>query len=208
MHRETVIVGIAGGTGSGKSSLVHLLLESQVGGQITVLPHDHYYLNVDQLPAKLRDNHNWDHPDAVDNRLYVKHIDQLVRGESINQPEYCFETHRRKLATESVTCRRILLVEGILVFAIEEIRRRLQWRVFIEANSDERILRRLVRDTQQRGRSLASVVHQYRMTVRPMHDEWIQPSREHADLVIPNTGPDSLYKGAQVLSGFLRSLIA
>lgn len=208
MRRQPLVVGIAGGTGSGKSTLVHLLLQTEIGSEITVLPHDHYYLSKDQVPAALIQSHNWDHPDAIDNALYVQHLDQLSEGKTIQRPEYCFESHHRKLGTHSVKAKRILMVEGILVFAVPEIRKRLQWRIYIEANPDERILRRLVRDTQERGRSIASVVHQYRTSVRPMHDQWIQPSRNHAHLVLPNAQEGSLEKGAEMLCGFLKSQIS
>jgi uridine kinase len=200
-----LVIGIAGGTGSGKSTLVEHLLASEIGDEIAVLPHDHYYLSRELMPEWLKATENWDHPEAIDNQLYISHLDLLMQGNCVESPQYCFETHSRRSDTRPIPARRILLVEGILIFAIPEICHRLQWRVFIDATSDERVLRRLVRDTQGRGRSLASVVQQYRTSVRPMHDRYIQPSRDHAHLILPNINPTSLEKGAQLLCGFLRT---
>lgn len=208
MHSPDLIVGIAGGTGSGKSTLVQLLLDSDIGSQITVLPHDHYYRNGDQIPRELLDSQNWDHPDSIDNDLYIQHLDQLAGGHSIQRPEYCFATHRRKTESTCVSAKRIILVEGILVLAIPEIRDRLHLRIFVEASSDERLIRRVLRDTQQRGRSLESVVQQYRTSVKPMHDAFIQPSRNHAHLVLPNTCDQSLKTSAYLLCGFLRAQLS
>jgi len=207
MSNSRLIIGVAGGTGSGKSTLVQMLLESSVGREITVLAHDHYYLSWDKVPSELRDTQNWDHPNAIDNELYLQHLDLLAEGQSIQRPEYCFETFHRKSETTVLPANRIILVEGILVLAIAEIRQRLSLRIFVEASSDERLIRRVLRDTQQRGRSLTSVVQQYRTSVKPMHDTLIQPSRDHAHVVLPNTSDIGLQKSAELLCGFLRSLI-
>lgn len=205
LQQSVLVLGVAGGTGAGKSTLVEYLLNSDVGQEITVLPHDHYYFSRQQIPPLLRDSENWDHPDTIDNDLYLKHLDQLSQGHAVESPLYCFATHSRRSETRLLQSRRILLVEGILIFAIPEICRRLHWRVFIDIASDERIIRRLVRDVQHRGRSLSSVVEQYRGSVRPMHEAFIQPSRQQAHLILPNSSPDHLEKGAQLLSGFLRT---
>ena len=205
LFSSSLIVGVAGGTGSGKSTLVEMLLASDIGEEIALLPHDHYYLSWDEVPTDLRESQNWDHPDAIDNTLYVQHLDQLARGQSVPRPNYCFETYRRKEEPTHLMAKKILLVEGILVLAIPEIRQRLGLKVFVEASSDERLIRRVLRDTQQRGRSLSSVVQQYRKSVKPMHDTLIQPSRDHAHIVLPNTSDSSLQKSAELLCGFLRS---
>jgi uridine kinase len=204
-QQSVLVLGIAGGTGSGKSTLVEHLLKSEVGQEITVLPHDHYYFSREQIPLSLRETENWDHPDTIDNSLYLEHLNQLSRGLAVESPLYCFATHSRRSETKLLQARKIILVEGILVLAIPEICRRLDWRVFIDIASDERVLRRLVRDVQHRGRSLPSVVAQYRGSVRPMHEAFIQPSRQQAHLILPNSSPEHLEKAAELLSGFLRT---
>ncbi len=203
--RPILIVGIAGGTGSGKSTLVQLLLQSDIGREITVLQHDHYYFSANHIPPELRQAQNWDHPDAIDNALYIEHLNALAAGHDIECPNYNFETHCRKTETTPLSPKAILLVEGILVFAVPKICQRLDLRIFVETSSDERIIRRMLRDTRERGRSLDSVVQQYRSTVKPMHDKFIQPSRDEAHLVLPNAKSDSLQKGAELICGFLKS---
>lgn len=198
-----IVVGIAGGSGSGKSSLVQKLCASELGPSITTLAHDHYYHNPEDIPTEIRAAANWDHPDAIDNALFVKHLDALSQGQCVECPEYCFRQHRRKSSTLHLVPKSILIVEGILLFAIPEICNRLRWRVFVEAPPDERVLRRILRDTSERGRSVESVVHQYRNSAQPMHDLWIEPSRNHAHLILPNINTASFEIGCEMLLGFL-----
>ena len=178
-------IGIAGGTGSGKTTVVERLF-CHVGTQfVSHLPHDAYYLNRTAMPNTVRETNNWDHPDALDNRLFVEHLDHLRAGLAIDRPEYHFPTHSRAKSTVAVSVKPVLLVEGILLFAIPEIRSRLDLKVYVDTPADMRILRRVVRDVNERGRSIDSVVDQYHATVRPMHERYVEPSRRHADVVIP-----------------------
>jgi uridine kinase len=201
------VVGIAGGTGSGKSSLVQKLCRSELGTSIATLSHDHYYHNPEDISVAIQEAENWDHPDAIDNRLFVKHLDELIQGRNIERPDYCFKEHRRKSSTVLVAPKPILIVEGILLFAIPEICERLRWRIFVEAPPDERVLRRLLRDTTERGRSFESVVYQYRKTAQPMHDLWIEPSRNQAHFILPNIHATSIDNGCAILLGFLTNTL-
>ena len=180
-----LIIGIAGGSGSGKSTLVERLLNSDCGSQITFLPHDAYYHHAQQMPEELRRTQNWDHPDALDNQLFVEHIERLLNGHGVRRPTYDFVTHSRCTETVTLEPRSLLLVEGILLFAIPEIRDRIQLRVYVDTPADLRMVRRLLRDTTERGRSLSSVVDQYQSTVKPMHDRFVETSKAHAHLIIP-----------------------
>ena len=201
--RTAIVLGIAGGTGSGKSTLVNGLLSSRVGSFVSVLKHDEYYRNASDMPDSIRDSSNWDHPDSIDNELFVEHLKLLKNGVSIAAPQYDFVTHSRKATTSLIEAKPILIVEGILIFAIPKICDCLDWRVFLEASPDERILRRILRDTKDRGRSLESVVSQYRSTTRIMHDEWIEPSRSHAHFIIQTQNGHFLDKSCQFCECFL-----
>lgn len=203
-----IVIGIAGGTGSGKSSLVGRLLSSRIGEHISVLPHDHYYHSQESLPESVRMTDNWDHPDAIDTDLFLRHFDALLRGEEIERPDYCFHEHVRKPFPVLVKSKPILLIEGILIFAISKICDRLQWRFFLEVGADERILRRIHRDLQERNRTLDSIVDQYRRTARPMHEQWIEPSRQRAHLILPNHTPESMDACSEIIEGFLISKLA
>lgn len=182
---NVTVIGIAGGSGSGKSTLVQLLLQSQIGDRIAVLPHDAYYHSVANLPEPLRSSENWDHPETIDNDLYAQHVDRLVAGSDVERPEYDFATHSRMASTVVVNAGPILLLEGILLFAIPAIASRVNLRVFIDTPAEERLARRLRRDVAERGRSIDSVLNQFRNSVRPMHDLFVEPSRKMAHLVIP-----------------------
>jgi uridine kinase len=179
------ILGIAGGSGSGKSTVVDRLLDPAAGGGVAHLPHDMYYRNRADMPAHVGDALNWDHPDALDNDLFAQHIDDLRAGRSVRRPVYNFATHSRAVESVPVEPQPVLLVEGILLFAIPAIRDRLDLKVFIDTPADLRILRRMVRDVNERGRTVDSVVEQYHATVRPMHDAFVEPSKKFADAVIP-----------------------
>lgn len=179
------IVGIAGGSGSGKSTLVERILSSPLASSISYLPHDGYYYSAANMPAELRQTENWDHPDSLENALFTEHIDQLLAGYSVRRPHYDFSTHSRTLQTTNVEPRKILLVEGILLFSIPEIVQRIDMRIFVDTPAEERLARRVLRDSRERGRSIESILHQFRSTVRPMHNEFVEPSRSHAHIVIP-----------------------
>jgi uridine kinase len=184
------VIGIAGGSGSGKSTLVTRIVASQYVSDVVVLPHDVYYHSGTNMQAGVRGN--WDHPDALDNTLFVNHLDALRQGEAIQQPVYDFATHSRSDRTVRVGPARVIVAEGILLFAIPEIVQRLDLRVFVDTPAEERLIRRLKRDVDERGRSSGSVIEQFRSSVRPMHDQFVEPSRVHAHLIVPwDFGPEN-----------------
>jgi uridine kinase len=184
------VIGIAGGSGSGKSTLVTRIVASRYGSDVAVLPHDVYYHNAASMPAGVRGN--WDHPDALDNTLFVTHLDALRHGEVIEQPVYDFATHSRSDRTVRVGPGRVIVAEGILLFAIPEVVKCLDLRVFVDTPAEERLIRRLKRDVDERGRSSGSVIEQFRSSVRPMHDQFVEPSRVHAHLIVPwDFGPEN-----------------
>lgn len=179
------LLGIAGGSGSGKTTIVDRLLRGPVGGAVSLVPHDAYYRSRHDMPDAVREIENWDHPDAIDNDLFCQHLDELKTGRDVDRPAYNFATHSRSLETVRLEARPVLLVDGLLLFAIPEIRHRLDLKIFVDTPADLRIVRRLVRDVNERGRTVESVTDQYQRTVRPMHDQYVEPSRKHADVVIP-----------------------
>ena len=178
-------LGIAGGSGSGKTTILERILRGPVGSAVVLLPHDAYYHSRVDMPAHVRDQENWDHPDALDNELFVRQLDDLKAGRAIDRPVYNFATHSRATETIRLEPRPVLLVDGILLFAIPAIRDRLDLRIFVDTPADLRIVRRLVRDIHERGRSVESVTDQYVQTVRPMHDQFVEPSRRAANVIIP-----------------------
>ena len=177
------VIGIAGGSGSGKSTIVHRVTASAYGSDVVVLPHDAYYLGHARTPDSARGN--YDHPDSLDNALFVEHLDALRRGEPVEQPVYDFATHSRTGRTIRTEPRPVVIAEGLLLLAVPEILPRLDLRVFVHTPAEERLMRRLERDVRERGRTHASVIEQFRGTVRPMHDQFVEPSRVHAHLVVP-----------------------
>jgi uridine kinase len=179
------VLGIAGGSGSGKTTLVGHLRAGPARDRIAVLPHDAYYLDGDAMPPSVRGTGNWDHPDALENALYVAHLDALVAGQAIDQPVYDFTRHARSERVVRVEPRPVLIVEGILLLAIPEVRRRIDLRVYVDTPAEERVMRRMLRDLSERGRTVESVAKQIRETVRPMHDQYVEPSRAFAHLVVP-----------------------
>ena len=184
---KTLMIGIAGGTGSGKTTLVRRL-SAALGSSITVLSHDDYYKAHDELSYEQRCKLNYDHPGAFDTELLVAHLAALRRGESITAPTYDFTVHNRSSVTKTVQPNRILLLEGILILADPAICRELDIRVFVDTDADVRLLRRIKRDMRDRGRSLESITEQYLTTVKPMHEQFVEPSRKNADIVIPQGG--------------------
>jgi uridine kinase len=180
----SITIGIGGGSGSGKSTLVEMLLAA-VGEVVVHLPHDAYYRNCAEMPEHIRSTENWDHPDALDTELFLEHLRELQGGREIRKPEYDFGTHSRKPVAISLEPRPVILVEGILVLAIPEIRACLDLNVFVEAPADIRLLRRFLRDSAERGRDLPSIAAQYLHTVREMHARFVEPSKSHAHLVVP-----------------------
>lgn len=183
---DSIIIGIAGGTGSGKSTFTNRL-KNAFGDKISVLYHDNYYHRQDDVPMEKRKEKNYDHPDSLETDLLVEHLTALKAGKSIECPVYDYSVHNRSDRTLIVEPNPIILVEGILLFADERVRNLLDMKIFVEADADERILRRIVRDVEERGRDLRGIVDQYLTTVKPMHYLYVEPTRATADLVI-NSG--------------------
>ena len=183
---DTILIGIAGGTGSGKTTLTKHL-KKRFGDDITVIGHDSYYKRQDR-PFEERCRQNYDHPDAFDTDLLVEHLKALKRGESIQRPVYSYVEHNRTDETVEIKPTKVILVEGILIFASQELRDMLDIKIFVETDADVRILRRCLRDVEERGRTLESVVTQYLTTVKPMHEQYVEPSRKYADIVVLEGG--------------------
>ncbi len=187
---ETVIIGIAGGTGSGKSTFTNRLKEA-FGDDVAVLYHDNYYRAQDDIPFEERKKVNYDHPDAFETELLLKQLKDLKAGKPIRCPVYDYTQHNRSDKTETVEPRRVILLEGILVLADEKLRNLLDIKVYVEADADERILRRVIRDVKERGRDIEGVANQYLTTVKPMHYLYVEPTRALADIVI-NSGKNQV----------------
>ncbi len=183
-----IVVGIAGGSGSGKTTVVHRILDQVGWDRIAYLPHDAYYKDASHLPWNERIHLNYDHPNALDNDLLIAHIQMLLRGESVQVPIYDFATHTRKSETRSVLPSPVILVEGILVFVDPRLRALMDIKIYVDTPADERFIRRLLRDIRERGRTVESVVEQYQSTVRPMHQKFVEPSKQYADIIIPEGG--------------------
>lgn len=190
--KTPVIIGIAGGTGSGKTTVARAIYDRVGRDRIEWISHDSYYRNFDALTPEERHKINFDHPDSLETELLTRHLDVLSKGSSVDVPVYDFATHSRKSETQRVEPRKVVIVEGILVLAEPELRRRIDIKLFVDTPADIRFLRRLTRDIESRGRSLSSVVQQYLTTVRPMHEEFVEPSKRYADLIIPEGGENQV----------------
>lgn len=187
-----VTIGIAGGTGSGKTTVAQAIYNRVGRDRIEWISHDSYYRNFDALSAEERHKINFDHPDSLETELLIRHLDALAKGSSVEIPMYDFAAHARRHETQRVEPRRVIIVEGILVLAEAELRRRINIKLYVDTPPDIRFVRRLLRDIQSRGRSLESVVSQYLTTVRPMHEEFVEPSKRYADLIIPEGGENQV----------------
>ena len=184
---KTLVIGIAGGTGSGKTTLMRSLVE-RFGGQVTMLSHDNYYKRHDELSFEERSGINYDEPAAFDTSLLVYHLSELRRGAAIDCPVYDFTLHNRSNETIHVEAKKVIIVEGILIFENKELRDLMDIRIFVDTDADIRLCRRIKRDVNKRGRSLESVLAQYQQTVKPMHERYVEPSKKYADLVVPAGG--------------------
>lgn len=181
---NTLIIGIAGGSGSGKTTLTRRLLD-EFGDYITIMSHDDYYRSHDEMSYEERSHLNYDHPDAFETDLMCEHLRLLKQGKTIDCPIYDYTVHNRSDKTRRINPNLVIIIEGILIFASEELCSLMDIKVFIEADADLRFIRRLIRDTQERARTQQSVINQYLNTVKPMHELYVEPSRKNADLVIP-----------------------
>ncbi|MCA9783797.1 MAG: uridine kinase [Calditrichaeota bacterium] len=189
---RTILIGVAGGTGSGKT-LVARTLVKQLGGRVAVLEQDNYYNANTELSLEERLKINYDHPDAFDQELLLEHVQQLLHGESVEMPVYNFSSHSRKEdETIHLEHQKVVIVEGILILYFPRLRELMDIKVFVDTDNDLRFIRRLRRDVEERGRSLDSVIRQYETTVRPMHMQFVEPTKRHADLIFPRGGRNTV----------------
>ena len=187
-----LVIGVAGGSGSGKTTVSRAILDRVGHERIAFLQHDWYYRDLAHLPLEQRRSVNFDHPDAFDNELCIAQLDALIRGEAVAAPTYDFASYTRGTATTLIRPHPVILVEGILIFADADLRARMEVKLFVDAEGDLRIIRRIERDIHERGRSLESVIDQYLKTVRPMHQEFVEPSKRYADIIIPRGGLNAI----------------
>lgn len=201
-----MIIGICGGTGSGKTTVANRILESVSASEVVFIQQDSYYRNLKDLPLDYRQVANFDHPDALDNDLLVNHVRRLKAGEPIDLPLYDFKTHTRLAETRAVEPKPIVIVEGILIFSEPRLLEQMDIKVFVDTPDDIRFIRRLRRDIAERGRTVESVIEQYIATVRPMHMQFVEPSKRHADVIIPEGGHNLV--SIDLLSGKIREKLA
>lgn len=188
MAKKGILIGIAGGTGSGKT-LVAKNIYSELGSdKVIILYQDSYYKDLSHLTQEKRNKQNFDHPDAIDSTLLIQHIKALVHGESIQQPIYDFVTHTRNKETKIIGPHTIIVLEGILILDNPKLRNLMDIKIYVDTDSDIRVLRRIKRDILERGRRLESVIDQYEQSVRPMHLQFVEPSKRYADIIIPEGG--------------------
>ena len=189
---NTILIGIAGGTGSGKTTLANRLVDSFGGDEVSILRHDNYYKRHDDMPYEERCKLNYDHPDAFDTQLLYEHIRALKNGKAIQMPVYDYTVHNRSDETVGVNPAPVIVLEGIMIFAERRLCDLMDIKVFVDTDADVRILRRIIRDVNQRGRSLDSVIDQYLTTVKPMHEQFVEPSKRRADIIIPVGGENNV----------------
>ena len=202
---KTIIIGIAGGTGSGKTTLTERLRDHFGANEVSVINHDSYYKRHDELPYEKRCLLNYDHPDAFDNDLLVHHLKELKAGRAIDCPVYDYSIHNRSDEVRHIEPAPVLIVEGILPFTEPALLELFDYKIFVDTDADERILRRILRDVKERGRSLDSVITQYLTTVKPMHEAFVEPSKRTADIIVPNGGENG--PALEMLVHHIRSLI-
>lgn len=183
-----LVIGIAGGTGSGKTTVARNIVRRLELDAVTVLQQDAYYRDLGDLASAQRELRNFDHPDSIEHGLFAEHLRMLKAGEDVGQPVYDFTRHVRRDETVRVSPRDVIIAEGILLFHFPEIRELLDIKVYVDTPPDIRLLRRVTRDIRERGRTLDTVTEQYLRTVRPMHEEFVEPSKRHADVIIPEGG--------------------
>ena len=187
MENKILVIGIAGGTGSGKTTLMKNLI-STFSGSVTLLSHDNYYRRHDELTYEERCKLNYDEPAALETDLMARHLDSLRHGEAIDCPVYDFTVHNRSDETIRINPEKVIIVEGILIFENKELRDLMDIRIFVDTDADVRLCRRIKRDVRDRGRSLESVLEQYQNTVKPMHEQYVEPSKKFADIIVPEGG--------------------
>lgn len=201
-----IVVGVAGGTGSGKTTVTRQILDRVGTEHITYIAHDAYYRDVSHLPERLRAQINFDHPDSLETELLIEHLKKLRASQPVAMPVYDFSTHTRTERTREVEPAPVIIVEGILVFVESELRELFDVKIYIDTDADVRFIRRLRRDIEERGRSVESVCQQYLSTVRPMHLEFVEPSKRYADVIIPEGGFNEV--AIEMVAARLRGLLA
>jgi uridine kinase len=199
-------MGISGGTGSGKTTVAQKIISSVGRDNVVYLQQDSYYRNLGDMPLDLKHRFNYDHPDAFDTELLINHLEALRAGEAIEQPIYDYPSHSRRSETYHVEPRPVIIVEGILVFVNSQIRGLMNLKIFVDTDPDIRFIRRLDRDVHERGRTLESVITQYTTTVRPMHLQFVEPSKRYADIIIPDGGFNDV--GIDLITGKIKSFLA
>jgi len=200
-----MIIGISGGTGSGKTTVAQKIIASVGTDKVVYLQQDAYYRSLGDMPLDLRHKVNYDHPDAFDTELLINHLEALRAGESIEQPIYDYVTRARRPEAIHVEPRPVNIIEGILVFVNSELRALLDLKIFVDADADIRFIRRLDRDVHERGRSVESIIAQYTTTVRPMHLQFVEPSKRYADIIIPEGGYNEV--GIDLITGKIKSIL-
>jgi uridine kinase len=201
-----LVIGVAGGSGSGKTTVVRRILDSLGPDRVTVIEHDRYYRDRNDLRLEERASLNYDHPDSLETDLLVRHLEELRAGRPVDVPVYDFARHARQKTTETMTPRRAVIVEGILIYSDAPLRALMDVKVFVDTDDDTRFIRRLQRDIAERGRTVQSVIDQYLGTVKPMHLEFVQPSKRYADIIIPQGGHNAV--AIDMLLTLIRSLTA
>ena len=196
-----LVIGIAGGTGSGKTTLMNNLI-AQFRDDVTILSHDNYYKRHDELTYEERCRLNYDEPAALETELMAAHLEQLRKGEAIDCPVYDFTRHNRSDKTIRIEPRKVIIVEGILIFENQQLRDLMDIRVFVDTDSDVRLCRRILRDVKERGRSLESVLSQYQNTVKPMHELYVEPSKKFANIIVPEGGQN--FVALDMITGHIR----
>lgn len=190
--QHPIVIGVAGGTGSGKTTVSRAILQRVGAERIAYIEHDSYYRDLPPMPPEERDQVNFDHPDSLDNALLIEHLDAICDGQPIAVPIYDFTKDRRTDESRIVQPQPVVLVEGILIFADKQLRERMDIKIYVDADADMRFIRRIQRDLGERGRSVESVIEQYLRTVRPMHLEFVEPSKRYADIIVPRGGLNSI----------------
>jgi len=205
MSHVPVVIGVAGGSGSGKTTVVRRIVENLGDDQVTVLDHDRYYRDRNDLRLEERAALNYDHPDSLETDLMVRHVNELRAGQTVEVPVYDFTRYARRPATETAWPKKVIIVEGILIYADPALRALLDIKVFVDADDDIRFIRRLRRDVAERARTMESVIDQYLATVKPMHLEFVEPTKRYADIIVPQGGHNTVAIG--MLLTLIRSLI-
>lgn len=201
-----VVIGVAGGSGSGKTTVVRRIVESLGERQVVVLEHDRYYRDHPELRLEERAALNYDHPDSLETDLLVRHVNQLKAGQPIELPVYDFTRHARRSTSETIRPSQVIIVEGILIFADAALRDLMDVKVFVDTDDDARFIRRLKRDVAERGRTMESVIEQYLNTVKPMYLEFVEPTKRYADIIIPRGGHNEV--AVSMMLTLIRSLTA